>query len=282
MKQIGEEIPHLDLGGDGNTLHFAHANAYPPGCYRELLSLLGDKHRILASEARPLWQDAPLEGDKSWVSFADDLIRFLDSRKESGIIGVGHSMGAVVTLIAAVKRPDLFSKIILIEPVLLHRNLYRLSGLMPLKLRRLIIPPIKIAEKRRNFWSSREEAFKSFRKKKVFRLFSDSALQNYISSGLTSTKDGFKLRFSPEWEARVYAIASSSWALFEQLSMPSLSIRAEETNAIFSNSWQEWQKLNNNGQFVTISQTTHLLPFEVPQQLSKLVLHFIESGQTLP
>ncbi|MEL6824080.1 MAG: alpha/beta hydrolase [Calditrichota bacterium] len=273
-----EDIPFLTFGSGKETIHFAHANAYPPGSYRELLTKLGENHSVLASKARPLWQESPSAKDTSWTVFADDLIRFLDNKQLSGIIGIGHSLGAVMTLIAAIKRPDLFRKIILLEPVLLHRNLYWLTGIIPLKMRRLIVPPIQIAEKRRNFWQSKEEAFKSFRTKKVFSKFSDTALKNYITAGLTKTEGGFKLIFSPEWEARVYAMAYSSWKIYGHLSIPSLSIRAEETNAIYKTAWPEWKKLRPEAEYLTMQNTTHLLPLEVPNELSTILHQFIQNG----
>jgi len=277
-----DDTPFLTFGSGEEIIHFAHANAYPPGSYSELLTKLGENHTVLASEARPLWQDRPSDRDTSWTLFADDLIRFLDNRQLSGIIGIGHSLGAVMTLIAAVKRPDLFRKIILIEPVILHRNLYRLTNIIPLKMRRLIVPPIKIAEKRRNFWPSKEKAFDSFRTKKVFRKFSDTALNNYISAGLTKTDGGYKLTFSPEWEARVYAMAYSSWKIYGELDIPSLSIRAEETNAIYKTAWPEWKKLRPEAGYECINNTTHLLPLESPDELTDILEHFIRTGQTLP
>lgn len=49
------KIPFEDYGGSGQALHFAHANAYPPGCYRQLLQSLAAKYRVTAIHIRPLW-----------------------------------------------------------------------------------------------------------------------------------------------------------------------------------------------------------------------------------
>ena len=40
-------IPFTDFGGRGPEMHFLHANGYPPECYRPLLELLRDQHRLI-------------------------------------------------------------------------------------------------------------------------------------------------------------------------------------------------------------------------------------------
>ncbi|MCP4427111.1 MAG: hypothetical protein GY803_21705 [Chloroflexi bacterium] len=47
-------IPFLDFGSEGPILHFAHANAYPPGAYRQFVAALRSHFRVLAIEQRPL------------------------------------------------------------------------------------------------------------------------------------------------------------------------------------------------------------------------------------
>ena len=68
---------------------------------------------------RPLWPDSNPNDIQDWKPFSDDLLRFLAAaRQPAPVIGVGHSIGAIVTLRAALRDPGKFRALILIDPVL--------------------------------------------------------------------------------------------------------------------------------------------------------------------
>src|SRR6266496_1175552 len=110
--------PHFDLGGTGEPLHFLHANGYPPNCYKPLLELLQMQHHVFGMLLRPLWINSKLEEVNSWHIFSDDLLRFISDYESAPVISVGHSIGAIVTLRAALRDPSKFRALILIDPVL--------------------------------------------------------------------------------------------------------------------------------------------------------------------
>ena len=87
------KIPYEDIGGQGPTMHFAHANAYPPGSYRQLLTCLSRGFRVLAIKFRPLWPGSNPEEMNSWHDIAQDLILFLDQMKLSGVYRCGAFSG---------------------------------------------------------------------------------------------------------------------------------------------------------------------------------------------
>ena len=55
---------------------------------------------------------------RTWDDMADDLAQALRARGLEGVIGVGHSMGGVATLLASVKHPKLFRAVVALDPVL--------------------------------------------------------------------------------------------------------------------------------------------------------------------
>src|SRR5215510_10279334 len=102
-------MKHFDFGGDGQPLHFLHANGYPPDCYRPLFELLKTEYHVFGMLLRPLWEDAKMDDIQDWTPFSDDLLQFLASNtiastsptaplSAKSVIGVGHSIGAIVTL----------------------------------------------------------------------------------------------------------------------------------------------------------------------------------------
>ena len=169
-------IPFYNFGGKGPIIHFAHANAYPPGCYQQLFQPFLNDYSVVGMYQRPLWENSHPAKFKSWHQLADDLILFFEQQQFNQVIGVGHSMGGVVSIIAAIKRPELFSKLILIDPVIFPKHFTRLTNLLPRFLRKQIIPIAKLSAKRRDLWINQQAVFDSFRVKKVFKGFSDSVL----------------------------------------------------------------------------------------------------------
>jgi pimeloyl-ACP methyl ester carboxylesterase len=272
------EIPYDDFGGRGPLLHFAHANAYPPGVYRMLLAALAGEFRVQATHHRPLWPGSRPEEIDDWWQIADDLIRFFDQRNMTGVIGVGHSLGAVATMMASLKRPDLFRALVLIEPVFLPQKVLQLLAAGATQTEPYETPLVKIARDRRNEWPSREDAFIHFRAKDVFSRWSDQALMNYVRYGLVGDgKGGVRLAYDPEWEARIYLTPPTGiWDLIPEIAHPTLALRGRETDTLSAESWALWQALQPQAEFDEFEDAGHLLPMERPHAVAQRTTEFVE------
>lgn len=274
-------IPFDDFGGDGPTLHFAHANGYPPACYRRLIEPLTNQYHVLAAHHRPLWPGTLPEEMTSWNEIGEDMIRFCDENQLSNIIGMGHSLGAVTTMFAAIQRPDLFRAIVLIEPVLMMPAILQLFATHPIEDLTEEYPLVKISKSRRNSWESREEAFEHYRPKRVFAKWSDAALWDYIWHGLQKNEAGkIELMYAPEWEARIYSLPPTDvWDMIPKIEQPTFGIRGSETDTLVPAAWQLWQMAQPKGIFLNMVGCTHLLPMEKPEEIAGAVHKFL-SGLT--
>ena len=270
-------IPFDDFDGRGPLLHFAHANAYPPGAYRALLTLLARDYRVWAVRHRPLWPGSRPEEINEWQDIAGDLIRFFDQEGLNGVIGVGHSLGAVTTMMAALKRPELFRALVLIEPVFLPQTVLDLLIAGAASDEPYETPLVKIARHRRNWWSSQEDAFSHYRSKKVFGRWSDEALWDYVRYGTVDNEDGgVSLFYSPEWEARIYTLPPTGvWDLIPQVTHPTLAIRGQETDTLTGQAWSSWQQMQPEAEFKEIQSSGHLLPMERPDRVTTEIRTFI-------
>jgi pimeloyl-ACP methyl ester carboxylesterase len=274
---LTSQIPFIDFGGAGPVLHFAHANAYPPGCYRQFIGALMPHYRVLAIEQRPLWPHGRPEELDSWELVADDLIRFFEQEGLENVIGVGHSLGGVATLYAAVKRPSLFRQLVLIEPVFLPPDLLK-KATNPDVLQQ--IPSVQGALRRRNRWESRQQAFDRFRAKPVFRRFSDAALWDYVNHAIHEDDSGeFVLTYPREWEARIYSrVPRHVWEHLPRVAHPTLAIRAAESDTVWPAAWQLWQELQPAATFVEIPDTGHMLTMERPSLIAQTILDYLAAG----
>lgn len=264
-------MPHLCMGGQGQLLHFASANGYPPGAYRAFLEQFTTDHEVVASLHRPLWvPPPPIEAFNSWDVLGEDLLQLV-TQLEMPVVSVGHSMGTAAILMAAVERPELFKSLVLIEPVLVPRRyliaLRFFGRFAPDK-----IPLVRRTLSRVDRFSSRQEAFEHYRPKSVFKDITDQVLWDYVEHGTKEIEPGmFVLTYSRDWEARCYKLVHNLWQLLARLKVPALAIRAQGSNTLSLSSWQRWQAIASDVKFVEIEDAGHLVPFEKPEQLGAVI-----------
>jgi pimeloyl-ACP methyl ester carboxylesterase len=283
------KIPQFDYGGEGMPLHFLHANGYPPECYTPIFDLLKIQYHVFGMKLRPLWDNPKIEEIHDWHPLSDDLLLFLASHPLLGsilpgagkpVVGVGHSIGGIVTLRAALRDPGKFCALILLDPVLfvpsflVMWNLVRAVGLGE-----KVHPKIAGALKRRRTFDNLDLVFRGYRSREVFKYMSDENLRTYIS-GITKPKDdgGFELAYSPEWESHIYLTGLRDFDLWHQLpklKIPTLIIRGAETDTFLGKAADLVKKKNPNIQIKTLEKSTHILPLEHPQQVFDLMQAFL-------
>lgn len=189
------------------------------------------------------------------------------------MVGTGHSLGAVVSVLAAKKRPDLFRRLILLEPVLFPQYFQWLFWFFPIPLRQRIIPVSRIANNRKDQWPSREVLFESYRKKRIFRDLSDVVLNDWIDYGTFKNEAGqLQLVFPKKWESRVYATVPYVVDDIFNLPIPVHILRGEHTNVISPAIWQRIQKHLPTEHLWELKNATHLAPLEFPEKVSEWML----------
>ena len=280
-------MKHFDLGGTGTPLHFLHANGYPPDCYKSLFEFLQTRYHVFGMLLRPLWEDAKPEETDDWYIFSRDLLRFLSdyqpfvpaNDRPAPVIGVGHSIGAMVTLRAALRDPAKFRALVLIDPVLFVPR-----RLVEWKLQRAKDPKssllIEGALRRRRMFNDLKSVFLGYRKRDVFRYMTDDNLRIYIE-GITrpSTNGGYELLYSPEWEARIYFTSLQDfdiWNNLEKLSVPTLFLRGAETDTFLEDAAALVKQKQPKAVIETLEKSTHLLPLERPKEVFDIMQSFLK------
>jgi pimeloyl-ACP methyl ester carboxylesterase len=283
------KIPFLDFGVGGAPLHFIHANGYPPACYEPLLNLLTSHYRTFGMLLRPLWPSSNPEEIKDWHPLSDDFIELLDQQQIDRSIAVGHSIGAIVTLRAALNQPHRFRALVLIEPVLfpcyfmLEWNIARAFGLG-----RRFHPKILVALNRRREFDNLDQVFAGYRRRSIFRYFSDDNLRIFIK-GMTRPRrsadqeelpmGGFELAYSPEWEVQIYYTGLwNDWDLWRglpRLEIPTLILRGSETDTFWESTARSIRNRNPKIRIFTMDKSTHLLPLERPQEVFNITQTFL-------
>ena len=273
-------IPSFDYGGEGAPLHFLHANGYPPECYKPLFELLKTQYHVFGMKLRPLWDDSKVEDITDWHPLSDDLLRFLTTGGLGPAIGVGHSIGGIVTLRAALREPDKFRALVLLDPVLFVPSYLVMWNLVrALGLGNKAHPKIAGALKRRRTFDNLDMVFRGYRVREVFKYMSDESLRAYIA-GITKPKaeGSFELAYSPEWESRIYLTGLRDfdlWRELPKLKIPTLIIRGAETDTFLEKAATLVKKKNPKIQIKTLEESTHILPLERPQKVYNLIRAFL-------
>jgi len=271
---------HLDdWGGTGPALHLAHANGFPPGTYRKLIELLKPRYHVFTLRSRWLVPGSnPLEL-RTWEDMADDLAHALRARGLEGVVGVGHSMGGVATLLASLKEPGLFRAVVAMDPVLLSG--IRQLALQTLTLLRLRgrIPPASLARRRRESWNSREEAAASYRKKALFQRFDPECFQDYITHGLTeSPGGGLRLTIPRAWEARIFETSPRAvWQQLREVTVPTLVMRGGVTDILTPEALERIRRTLPRVRTEELPGTTHLFPLEQPEECVRRIHAFLDT-----
>ncbi|MBT3336684.1 MAG: alpha/beta hydrolase [Anaerolineae bacterium] len=275
-----QPIPYTTYNNENAPLLFAHANGYPPDCYKPLFNLLKG-YKIAAMHQRPLWDDADPNEIDDWHPLSDDLLRFMDEQKMDKTIAIGHSMGGIAILRAALREPERFSHVILLDPVLFPPYFIRFYNVIhALKLAHKLHPLVPAAQRRRRIFKSREMMMRGYRKKSIFRHFSDESLEAYINGITCPAEDGsYELCYSANWEVQIYITGvwrdMELWRALPSLKPLLLIVRGAETDTFHESATRLVTKKLPSARVATIPKSTHLLPLEQPEAVRDEIKKFL-------
>jgi pimeloyl-ACP methyl ester carboxylesterase len=136
--------------------------------YKTLLNKISPNQKIISYDLRGHGKSTvPAEPEKlkSWQRYRDDLISILEKNNEPSIL-IGHSLGGTTSLLVAFKRPELVSKIILIDPVLLPLTYWLgTKAIQSIGLIEKVHPMVKGALVRKKTWEVKKRHFNIFQVK---------------------------------------------------------------------------------------------------------------------
>ena len=270
-----------EVGGDGSPIHFAVANGFPPSTYTPLLQPLTASHRVVCFPPRPLWQPSPpVTSIAGWAEMAQDYLSALEAHDLTDVIGIGHSYGAVATMLMALEQPHRFRAVILLDPAIFPRPALRMVQLMRVLGRDSRLPLVKKALMRRAHFATHEEAFTYWRPKPLFSAWTDEQLWRYVQVALMpSEQGGLQLAWSPQWEAWAFrTLYTDSWRKLSALhrsGVPTLLIRGTQSNTFFERTAQGVRRVLPNVHYVELDGD-HLFPLSMPEATYSIIAEWLQ------
>lgn len=248
-------------------LHFAHGNSYPAGTYRRLLELLGAHYEVRSLDMHGHDPRYPV-GD-GWGALVDELIGHLERHGRPAIL-VGHSLGGMLSMMAARRRPELARCVVMLDsPVVAgwRALLWRLAKRAGLAWR---LSPARLSHKRRHLWPDRAAAHRHFAAKPMFQAWAPGVLDDYLEHGLQAHPEGVTLRFRREIETEIYATLPHHMGsvLGKPFPVPVGFIAGTSSEELRQAGLASTRRLV--GENLATIEGGHLYPFEKPEETARL------------
>lgn len=260
----GVELEVYEWPGDGPTVFLAHATGFHGRCWDRVVQRLPE-FRCIALDMRGHGLSSKPEPPYRWRYFGEDVAALCAEMGLEGAIAAGHSKGGYAVTLAAALQPRIFSKLLLVDPVILSREAYRADrGDVE-----------HFAARRRNEWPSPEAMFESFKDRPPFSLWDRDVLHDYCQYGLVPNPEGegYVLACPPKIEAATYA-GSAGGDIYDEIASIDIPVRilrargrsAESIMADMSGSptTPDLATHFKHAEDVPAPQYTHFIPMQDP------------------
>ena len=278
----GIEIALLDWGGPGPLALLHHANGLCAGVWGLVADGLRSSFRVVAMDARGHGDSSKPKGREAyrWDCFADDVVAVAEALTRDAParrvgLGMGHSFGGTAILVAAARRPDLFERLVLVDPVVPIPDSVAATPERAAHIARLA----SAARERQQVRASRAEARAAWAERRFFADWDPRALDLYVAEGLRDRPDGrVELKCPGEVEASIFEQggAIDLMAHAPKVRAPALVLSA--THGEFPRAmYERLVRALPHGSLEDVD-TGHLAPMERPDLVVEAALRFLRSG----
>jgi pimeloyl-ACP methyl ester carboxylesterase len=247
------------------VLHFAHANGFPASSYAAMLAPLSALFEVSHIDA--IGTDPRFPVTEGWPHLVEQLIASIEHRGHA-VYGVGHSLGGYLNYLAAVRRPELFRAIVLLDAPIIGP--FRGGMLGAIKRLGIVdrVTPAGATRDRRSSWATREEARAHFRGRKLFEKFAPECLDDYVQHGLVQKDGKLRLKIDPLIEYRIYrTIPHDMMRHLGKLEVPAGFIGGADSDVV--------RRIRLAGMRPKFRLRTvpggHLFPFEQPREAARSI-----------
>lgn len=260
-------------------LVFSHANSYPAGCYRLLFELW--RQAGWQVHALPRYgHDRRFPVTSNWPRLVDELLNFIDTevRPEAPVALVGHSLGGLLSLMAAARRPGLAAAVVQLDSPFISGWRRAFLGLGKLSGLAWRVPPAAIAKRRRDHWPDAAAVRAHFSAKPLFQSWDPRVLEDYLDCGFEPdpNRGGLRLAFHRGVETRIYAgLPHHLPRVARRLQTPIGFVAGQRSLEMRQGGLDATRALIGPRHFHEIDGT-HLFPFERPEETAQTVLNLLQ------
>lgn len=246
---------------------FAHANGFPSATYGKLFAALAPDFHVLHLPQHG--HDPRFPVNDNWSNLVDELVHHLRELPEP-VWGVGHSLGGVLHYHAALRHPELYRGVVMLDsPVLTLADRIVIRAAKRFGFIDRITPAGRTLGRREEF-SDFTEARDYFSAKSLFRRFDPECLDAYVQHGLQPAGEGLRLLFDPATEIDIYrSVPHSNPGRPQQLQVPLAMVRGRHSRVVLPHHTRQVRRLPQC-QYLTLPGG-HMFPLERPQDTAELL-----------
>jgi lipase len=274
-QDIGDaDLSYLLYEGDGPTIVLMHATGFLPWLWHPIARRLAPQWRVIAPYFCDHREADPEKGGLSWLSIAQDFTKLCTALNLDKPALVGHSMGATVLTIAHATFGIPSQGMILIEPIYLPQDFYKMQ---------INVEQHPLASKsirRKDQWNDKDDAYSYLSSRPLFHKWDPEILELYVNHGMRdSDTGGLQLACSPKKEASLFmgGIIYDPWPLLPKVTCPTLVIEGEESENRAFIDLKKATSLIPNGSYRMINSAGHLIPMEKPGEILEIIDEFFGS-----
>jgi len=260
----GVDINVWDYGGDGTPLILCHCTGTHARIWDPIAALLKDQFRIIAADTRGHGDSGkPDDLDAyTWKNSGFDLYNVIQHFRLTDVRAVGHSAGASQICYGELAHPGTFHSTVLMDPIIGPPNSPD-GGASPMG---------DAARRRREVFSSFQEAIERFGSKPPLNSWTKETLEAYVQFGFdTQDDETVKIKCPGRIEGTIYdrGGAYDVFQRLEELTFPATLVTGEHSNVKHMIDIQRDRMPNND--FQEIPQASHFIPQEYPQEIADII-----------
>ncbi len=276
---------YQEVGSDGPVLVLVHGIGASYLSWYPVVHALGEHHRVLALDLIGFGFTPP-HGRRATVKRNAQLVTdFAETMTDQPVTLVGNSMGGLVSMLAAINRPDIVERLVLVDPALPLVSVRSISR----DSQRLALPlvPFLGSSAARYYYHERSPEDEV-----------DDLLRLVLSNGKqieplqrAAAIEMARARREMEWSITSFTEAARSIAMqlasqrryrrmMHQISQPTLLIHGAEDRVVHPASARWAAKERPDWDFHMIENMGHTPQIEDPELFVQLVVDWL--GQTVP
>lgn len=259
-------------------LHFGHANSFPASIYRKLHQRLGE-HGYQVGYLDTIGHDPAYQVTDCWPQLVDETLAYMDAHYREPVLAVGHSLGGAILCMAAIREPQRFHRLIVLDsPLLGPRSALVIWLAKRLGLIQRITPGGTGTLRRRDNWASVASVYDFFARKPVFNRWDEDCLRDYAQFGTVDNGAGGRcLKFRPAVEHAIYeTLPHDAWFQRGKLKVPLDYVVAAQGSAVRAHDLAFMRR--HLAARVVSQPGSHLFPLEHPLETADLIARLASGG----
>ncbi|MGE8559826.1 MAG: alpha/beta fold hydrolase [Acinetobacter sp.] len=266
------------------AIHFTHANGIPAQSYQKFFTYFKKEFDLKAIPMIGMNPQYPITHDWRYLvdQVIDDIEQQFSARK---VIGLGHSFGSLVTLMAAYKRPDLFSQLVIMDPPFVIGSKSPIFEMAKkLKLKAIDqFTPAGITLKRTDHWENYAQAYASMRHNQLFKYFDENCFQDFLACGLEEDpkRGGLTLAVPKSIEAQIFRTVPAWWWRTPRKA-PAVPVHliSAQNSPFYKQGFPQGMQKTYGIEF-SVVEGGHMFPLEQPEKTAEQVKHIIAEQRVI-